>query len=130
MQVGDIYSEKLTITELHIQKFADFSGDYNPVHFEDAAAIKQGFKGRIAHGMIAASHFSKIFANQFPGPGTIYLNQTFSFRAPVYINDQLVYKLEVLSKKNDKPIYTVKTEAFGEDGQLRISGEAMIRALE
>jgi len=128
MQVGDSYSEKLTITEDHIQKFAEFSGDFNPVHFDDVEAMKQGFKGRIAHGMIAASHFSKIFANDFPGPGTIYLNQTLTFQAPVYLNETLVYKLEVISQKPNKPIYTVKTEAFGEDGKLRISGEAIIRA--
>ncbi|MBC7712236.1 MAG: MaoC family dehydratase N-terminal domain-containing protein, partial [Rhizobacter sp.] len=64
MKTGDIYTEKLTITAAHIQKFADFSGDFNPVHFDDEAARAQGFKGRIAHGMVAASHFSKIFANE------------------------------------------------------------------
>jgi len=128
LQIGDFYTERLTITDLHIQKFADFSGDFNPVHFDDEAAKKQGFKGRIAHGMIAASHFSKIFANHFPGPGTIYLNQTLTFHAPVYLSETLDYKLEVLSVKANKPIYTVKTEAYGNDGKLRISGEAVIRA--
>ncbi len=128
MKVGDIYQEEITITPDHIQKFAEFSGDFNPVHFEDAAAQAQGFKGRIAHGMISASFFSKIFANTFPGPGTIYLNQTFKFHAPVYVNDVLNYRLEVLAQKEGKPIFTVKTEAFGSDGQLRTSGEAVIRA--
>jgi 3-hydroxybutyryl-CoA dehydratase len=128
MKVGDIYQEEITITPDHIQKFAEFSGDFNPVHFEDAAAQAQGFKGRIAHGMISASFFSKIFANTFPGPGTIYLNQTFKFHAPVYVNDVLHYRLEVLAQKEGKPIFTVKTEAFGADGQLRTSGEAVIRA--
>ena len=128
METGSVYTEKLTITASHIQKFAEFSGDFNPVHFDDEAAKAQGFKGRIAHGMVAASHFSKIFANEFPGAGTIYLNQTFTFKAPVYLNEVLTYKLEVLSQKEGKPIFTVKTEAFGEDGQLRITGEAVIRA--
>lgn len=98
------------------------------MHFDDEAARAQGFKGRIAHGMVAASHFSKIFANEFPGAGTIYLNQTFTFSAPVYVDDVLTYKLEVLSQKEGKPIFTVQTEAFGEDGKLKISGTAVIRA--
>lgn len=127
MHVGEIYSEKLIINSELIQKFADFSGDYNPIHFEDEAAIKRGFKGRIAHGMVAASHFSKIFANEFPGPGTIYLNQTLTFHAPVYVNEELTYELEVLSQKEGKPIFTVKTIAMGADGKLRISGEAIIK---
>lgn len=128
MKTGDKYVEQLTITSTHIQKFAEFSGDFNPVHFDDSAAAAQGFKGRIAHGMVAASHFSKIFANQFPGPGTIYLNQTFTFHAPVYVDDVLTYKLEVIAEKEGKPIFTVKTEAFGSDDTLRISGTAVIRA--
>lgn len=128
IKTGDTYTEKLTITSAHIQKFADFSGDFNPVHFDDEAARAQGFKGRIAHGMVAASHFSKIFANEFPGAGTIYLNQTFTFSAPVYVDDVLTFKLEVLSQKEGKPIFTVQTEAFGEDGKLKISGTAVIRA--
>lgn len=126
MKIGDQFIDKITITEAHIQKFAEFSGDFNPIHFDDEAAKAQGFKGRIAHGMISASFFSKIFANSFPGPGTVYLNQTLKFHAPVYLNEILTYKLEVLSKKEGKPFYTVKTEAFGTDEKLRISGEAVI----
>ncbi len=78
--------------------------------------------------MVAASHFSKIFANEFPGPGTIYLNQTFTFSAPVYVEEVLTYRLEVVSEKEGKPIFTVKTEVFGEDGKVRISGTAVIKA--
>jgi acyl dehydratase len=78
--------------------------------------------------MIAASHFSKIFANEFPGAGTIYLNQTFSFMSPVYVDDVLTYKLEVTSQKEGKPIFTITTEVFGQDGKLKISGIAVIRA--
>lgn len=128
MKVGDIYQEEITITPEHVQKFAEFSGDFNPVHFDDLAAEAQGFKGRIAHGMISASFFSKIFANTFPGAGTIYLSQTFKFHAPVFVNDTLHYRLEVMGAKEGKPIFTVKTEAFGADQQLRLSGEAVIRA--
>ena len=128
MKTGSQYSEKLTITAAHIQSFADFSGDYNPVHFDDEVAKQQGFTGRIAHGMLSASFFSKILANTFPGPGSIYISQTFKFHAPVYVNDSLLYVLTVVSQKEGKPIFTIKTEAYGEDEKLRISGEAVLRA--
>jgi 3-hydroxybutyryl-CoA dehydratase len=128
MKVGDIYQEEIQITGQLVEKFAEFSNDYNPVHFEDTAALAQGFKGRIAHGMVSASFFSKIFANSFPGAGTIYLSQSFKFHAPVYLDEVLNYHLEVIAQKEGKPIFTVKTEAFGPDKQLRISGEAVIRA--
>jgi len=128
MKIGDIYQEKIQITPEHVQKFADFSGDFNPVHFDDEKAKAGGFKGRIAHGMVSASLFSKIFATSFPGPGAIYLGQTFKFHAPIYINEIITFHLEVVAQKEGKPIFTVKTEAYGEDKTIRISGEAVIRA--
>jgi 3-hydroxybutyryl-CoA dehydratase len=127
MKLGDKYSENVLITAELVQKFADFSGDFNPVHFDDEKAKASGFKSRIAHGMVSASLFSKIFATTFPGPGAIYLGQTFKFHAPVYLNELITYKLEVIAQKEGKPIYTVKTEAFGPDQTLRVSGEAVIK---
>lgn len=127
MKIGDVHTEFIIITAELIQKFATFSQDFNPVHFNDAYAQTQGFKSRIAHGMLGASFFSKIFANDFPGPGTIYLSQNFSFHAPIYVDDEIKYVLEVIEQKESKPIFTIKTEAYGIDGKLRISGIAMIR---
>jgi 3-hydroxybutyryl-CoA dehydratase len=127
MIIGDKYSESIIISENYVQKFAEFSGDFNPIHFDDEKAIAQGFKGRIAHGMVTASFFSKIFANTFPGPGAVYLNQTLKFHAPVYLNDKIEFRLEVIAQKEGKPFFTVKTEAYGPDQVLRISGEAIIR---
>lgn len=127
MKIGDKYTENILITPEHVQKFADFSGDFNPVHFDDEKAKASGFKAKIAHGMVSASLFSKILATSFPGPGTIYLGQTFKFHAPIYMNELITYKLEVIGQKDGKPIYTVKTEAFGPDETLRVSGEAVVK---
>lgn len=122
------YEEEIIISDELIQKFATFSNDFNPVHFDDEAAKAQGFKGRIAHGMLTASLFSGFMANKFPGPGTIYLNQTFKFHAPIYLNEKITLRLELISVKEGKPIFTIKTEALGEDGSIKISGEAVVRA--
>lgn len=127
MKIADTYTEDVLITDEAVKKFAEFCGDFNPIHFDDEAAKAQGFKGRIAHGMVSASFFSKIFANSFPGPGAVYLNQTLKFHAPVYLNEKIQYRLEVIAQKEGKPIFTVKTEAYGPDNALRISGEAVIR---
>ena len=127
MNENKVYEEKITISDALIQKFADFSGDLNPIHFDDHAAVKAGFKGRIAHGMLTSSYFSYMFARHFPGPGSIYLSQSFKFHLPIFANETVTLKIELLSQKEGKPIYTLKTEAFGEDGSLKISGEAVVK---
>lgn len=127
MNIGDSYEEKILISQDVVKNFGVFSGDFNPIHFDDAAAKEQGFKSKIAHGMVSASFFSKIFATQFPGPGTVYLGQNLKFVAPVYIDELLTYKLTVTEKKPDKPIYTIHTEASNQTGELKVVGDAVIR---
>lgn len=128
MKIGDQHTEKIKITAEKIQQFGQFSEDFNPIHFDDESAKAQGFPKRIAHGMASAAFFSKIIAQSFPGPGSIYLGQNLKFSAPVLIDETLTFKLEVIAQKEGKPVFTLKTEAYGEDQTLKISGEAVIKA--
>jgi len=64
---GDTASISKTITDDDIQKFADASGDHNPLHLDDEFAKSTRFGRRIAHGMLSASLISAVIANQLPG---------------------------------------------------------------
>ena len=71
------------ITDEDIVKFAEVTGDTNPLHLDDDFARESIFEGRIAHGMLTASLFSAILGTRMPGPGCIYMNQSIRFHAPV-----------------------------------------------
>ena len=86
---GDTASISKTITDGDIQKFADASGDHNPLHLDDEFAKATRFGRRIAHGMLSASLISAVIANQLPGQGSIYLGQTLKFVAPVFPGDTI-----------------------------------------
>jgi 3-hydroxybutyryl-CoA dehydratase len=89
------------VSQADIVMFAEVSGDKNPVHLDADYAASTPFGGRIAHGMLSASLISAVIANQLPGPGTIYLDQKLSFRAPVRPGDlveTIVTVREVLAK--------------------------------
>lgn len=77
--------------------------------------------------MLTASFFSYLLGVKFPGPGTIYLAQSIRFTAPVRMGERLRYRLVVNAQKPDRPIYTLSTEIFGEDGRPRLTGEATIK---
>ena len=83
LKVGDTATFAKTITEADIVLFAGASGDNNAVHLNEEFAQTTPFKGRIAHGMLTASVISAAIAGRLPGPGTIYLNQSLRFLAPV-----------------------------------------------
>ena len=74
--VGMQSTMEKVVTLEDIKKFADVSGDFNPVHLDEEFAKKTIFKNRIAHGFLTASFISTIIATELPGPGSIYLKQS------------------------------------------------------
>ena len=127
LEVGQTASYSETITERHIQLFAELSGDRNPVHLDAEYAAKTIFKERIAHGMISGALISAAVACELPGPGTIYLGQQMSFQKPVKLGDTLTVRLEILEKL---PKFKVRiaTRVFNQREELVVDGEAEILA--
>jgi 3-hydroxybutyryl-CoA dehydratase len=127
LQAGDKALRSLTITDETIRAFADVTGDTNPVHLDDNFAAGTRFGRRIAHGMIAAGLISSAaLANDLPGPGTVYLNQTLKFKLPVYPGDTVTATVEVLSVRPDKPIVTLSTICTNQDDKVVLEGEAVV----
>ena len=108
--------------------FAAVSGDVNPVHLDADFAATTMFKQRIGHGAWTGSIISAALALELPGPGTIYLSQNLSFRAPVNIGDTVTINLEVTAKKDGKNIVTLNTQAVNQHGTTVAKGSAEVIA--
>ena len=113
------------ISEEEIKKFAQLTGDNNPIHLDDQYAKKTMFKKRIAHGLLTASLISTVIATKLPGPGSIYLDQSLKFLAPVHIGDQIRIFVKVTKKNIEKRIVMLSTEAYVSEKKI-ITGEARI----
>lgn len=94
--IGMTASYSQTITDYDVKSFAVLSGDHNPVHVDDAYAKSSRFKNRIAHGLISGSFFSALFGTRLPGPGCVYVSQSFQFKKPVYLGDTVTAIIEVV----------------------------------
>ena len=127
LKEGDGVSLTHRFTEAQVQTFADLSLDANPIHLDAAFAEQTAFGKRIVHGMLVSSLFSGILGEQLPGPGTIYLGQTLSFKAPVYLDEEITVNVEVRSVREDKPIATLSTQVVKADGTLAVDGEAVVK---
>ena len=91
------------IGEADVIKFAEVSGDDNPVHLDEDYARQTNFGGRIVHGILSAGLISAAIAAKRPGPGTIYLKQNLKFCAPVRIGDVVEAKVtvaEIITERN------------------------------
>ncbi len=124
IQVGDRASFTKTISEADIYGFAGITGDFNPVHVNEEYAKQSRFKKRIAHGMLTASFISTVLGTDLPGANTIYMSQEVKFTAPVYIGDTLTAEAEVVEKREDKRILTLKTTVVNQDGKTVVDGQA------
>jgi len=123
---GDTASVSKTITDDDIHKFADVSGDHNPLHLNDEFARTTRFGRRIAHGMLTASLISSVIANQLPGQGSIYLSQALQFIAPVFPDDTVTARVTVVSVRADKPIVKLETICTNQRDEVVIKGEATV----
>jgi len=123
---GDTASISKTITDDDIQKFADASGDHNPLHLDDEFAKSTRFGRRIAHGMFSASLISAVIANQLPGQGSIYLAQTLKFVAPVFPGNTITARVTVISIRDDKPVMKLETICTNQHDEVVIKGEATV----
>lgn len=115
------------ITEEKVNNFASITGDMNPIHIDEEYAKKSIFKKRISHGMLVASYISNVLANDLPGPGTIYLSQTLSFKKPVFIGDTVTVKVEITKIREDKNIMFLKTDCLNEEEKTVIEGESCVK---
>lgn len=105
-------------SEETVSDFSSFSGDNNPLHFDDGFAIDAGFKKRIAHGMIFQSYLSKYFGIDFPGKGTIFTENSNLFFAPVYLNEKYNCLVNTLSYDKNRGILKVLAKLIDEKGNL------------
>jgi 3-hydroxybutyryl-CoA dehydratase len=106
--------------------FADLVGDHNPVHLDEAFAATTRFGHRIAHGMLVAGLISSAIATDLPGPGIVYLSQSLRFKAPVYLGDTITVHIQVVKRREDKPIVTLATVCTNQEGTTVIEGEAVV----
>lgn len=131
IEQGTTYSHEFSFTQDEVVKFAEVTGDKNPVHLDAAYAAGTMFKKPIMHGFLGGSVFSKVFGTLFPGEGTIYLKQSMAFMRPMFVEVTYEVKMTVKEVNKEKHRATVETViADKATGDVVISGEATVMNVE
>ncbi|MDP3738718.1 MAG: MaoC family dehydratase [Hyphomonadaceae bacterium] len=125
LAVGMTVSIENTVKEQDVIDFARVSGDYNPLHMDEAYAKSTQFGGRIAHGALTASYISAVLGNDLPGPGAVFLELNLKFVRPVRIGNTVISTAEVLEmvERGCRVKLGVKGEV---DGKIVMRGEATV----
>ena len=124
LTVGQRASRRLTLTADHVRKFAEISGDRNPLHFDAAFAARTTFGRLVVQGGLTTGLLHALVAMDMPGPGTVFLSQNWKFTAPVFIDDTITAEAEVMSVHPSKPVTQLRVQITRSDGTVVLEGEA------
>ncbi len=117
-----------TLTLADIQAFAAVSGDVNPAHLNSEYANDTLLHGVIAHGMWGGALISALLGNQFPGFGTIYVEQELHFTKPVRIGDTLTVTATVVKKDAVNKHVKLDCQLVNQKGERVLYGTATVLA--
>ncbi len=70
--VGQTATRTLTVTQSHVERFAEISGDRNPLHFDEEFAAKTKFGRLVAQGGLTTGLLHALVAMDMPGSGTVF----------------------------------------------------------
>jgi 3-hydroxybutyryl-CoA dehydratase len=86
---GQTSYRKMTVTAETVARYAEITGDYSPLHFDEAFAHRTRFKRLLAQGGITMGLLHALVAMDMPGPGTVTISQSWTLPRPVYIGDTI-----------------------------------------
>lgn len=95
LTVGDVVGTRtVEVDRARLVRYAGASGDFNPIHWNDAFAAEVGLPGVIAHGMFTMGAAVALVEDWAGGPGAVVDYQT-RFTRPVPVPNPGVATLEV-----------------------------------
>ncbi len=90
LAVGDeAFSVSRVVTRDDVKRYADASGDQNPLHQDEDFARAVGFPGIIAHGMFTMGHLARSLTDWLGDPSRLK-RLSVQFRAPVFMGETIV----------------------------------------
>lgn len=123
--VGQAAQRTREITSRDIELFTEISGDRNPLHYDEEVAKATPFGGIVVQGGVTTAILNAVVAEDLPGPGTVFLQVNWSFKAPVRPGDRITGHVEVTKVRADKPITELRTRVTLADGKVVLDGDAV-----
>ena len=124
MKIGDTHTIQVTFSQTDFDRFADLSGDDNPIHVDPVFAARTKFGRTVAHGMLLYSTLIQIMGKTFPGPGSRQLTQDLMFPSPTFVGENLNFMLEVVGQPFPDTI-EITTKIIRPSGELGCAGKTL-----
>ena len=124
-KIGQKAKRSRDVTSRDIELFTEISGDRNPLHYDEKAAAATRFGGIVVQGGVTSAILNAVVAEDLPGPGTVFLQVNWNFKAPVRPGDTITGEVEVTKVRADKPITELETRVTLADKTVVLDGNAV-----
>ena len=128
IRVGDSASLTRTLMPEDVKLFAILTGDVNPSVVDPGYSQSGLFREVIAHGMWSGSLISTVLGTQFPGPGTILIDQALHFSRPVTIGDTITITVTAKQKFDHNKHVNFDCVCTNQEGLQVVRGTAEVLA--
>ena len=129
-KIGQKARRSRSVTSRDIELFTEMSGDRNPLHYDEEAARGTRFGGIVVQGGITSAILNAVVGEDLPGPGTVFLQVNWNFKAPVRPGDHITGEVEITKVREDKPITELKTRVLLSDGSVVLEGDAVCYTMQ
>ena len=130
MNEGDtLPTVEKTFNQDDVNRYADASGDHNPIHVDPNFAAGSQFGRRIAHGMMIAASISEMMAQAFGQDWHKSGRMKIRFRAPVFPGETVRASGTVRSVRQieDATEVAVSVQVMKANDEAAITGDARVR---
>jgi acyl dehydratase len=121
---------KPPITQEQLRRYAEASGDYNPIHLDEQAAQQVGLDGVITHGMLSMAFLGQFVNQQIAGiPGARIENLKVRFHNMVRLGDTLTCQGKVITRTTQEDLsqsITIECWAQNQKGDKVTIGDAVV----
>ena len=116
--VGQMAERSRKVHRSDIEHFTDISGDRNPLHYDEAVARRTRFGEIVVQGGVTSAILHAVVAEELPGPGTVFLQVNWNFKAPVRPGDTITFSGRVsgISREANGSKISVEIKAENQRG--------------
>jgi len=117
------------ITQREINQYAEASGDFNPIHVDEAFAAQTPLGGTIAHGMLILAYMSEMMTEAFGNSWLEGGKLSVRFKAPARPQDTITTsgKIDSIENKEGVTYVNCSLESCNQKGETVISGGAVVK---
>lgn len=130
LKIGKSSSFKVKITKKIFSNFLLLSKDLSKIHVNENFSRKYGFKGKVVHGMLIATFFSRLVGMNLPGKYSLLTNIEIKFNKPAYLNDTITIKGKIESLNNAYKVAIIQIKAINQFKSIISTAKAMVKLNE